>query len=83
MSVKKEKINGKMITVSIASTSLKAASYDTLKENLRVTFTTGKSYEYQNVPSTTFTKFRLAKSQGKFLNESIVKAYKYKKVRTI
>ena len=33
MSVKKEKINGKMITVSIASTSLKAASYDTLKEN--------------------------------------------------
>ena len=60
MSVKKEKINGKMITVSIASTSLKAASYDTLKENLRVTFTTGKSYEYQNVPSTTFTKFRLA-----------------------
>jgi len=83
MSVKKEKINGKMITVSIASTSLKAASYDTLKENLRVLFNSGVAYEYQKVPSTTFTKFRLAKSQGKFLNESIVKAYKYKKVRTI
>ena len=80
MSVKKEKINGKMITVSIASTSLKAASYDTLKENLRVTFTTGKSYEYQNVPSTTFTKFRLAKSQGKFFSSDISKKYKFVKL---
>ena len=83
MSVKKEKINGKMIYASIKSTSLKSASYDTLKENLRVLFNSGVAYEYQKVPSTTFTKFRLAKSQGKFLNESIVKAYKYKKVRTI
>ena len=83
MSVKKEKINGKMIYASIKSTSLKSASYDTLKENLRVLFNSGVAYEYQKVPSTTFTKFRLAKSQGKFLNESIAKTYKYKKVRTI
>jgi hypothetical protein len=83
MSVKKEKINGKMIEVSITSTSLKAASYDTLKENMRVTFTTGKSYEYQGVPSTTFTKFRLAKSQGKFLNENIVNQYKTRRVKSI
>ena len=83
MSVKKEKINGKMIEVSIKSTSVNKATYDALKENLRVSFVNGSIYEYQGVPSTTFTKFRLAKSQGKFLNESIVKSYKYKKVRTI
>jgi hypothetical protein len=83
MSVKKEKINGKMIEVSIKSTSVNKATYDALKENLRVSFVNGSIYEYQGVPSTTFTKFRLAKSQGKFLNESIVKTYKYKKVRTI
>jgi len=83
MSVKKEKINGKMIYASIKSTSLKSASYDTLKENLRVSFVKGSIYEYQGVPSKTFTQFRLAKSQGKFLNASIAKAYKYKKVRTI
>jgi KTSC domain len=83
MSVKKEKINGRMIEVSINSTSLKAASYDTLKENMRVTFTTGKSYEYKNVPSTLFTRFRLAKSQGKFLNENIVKSYTSRKVKSI
>jgi hypothetical protein len=83
MSVKKEKIKGKMIEVSIKSTSVTKASYDALKENLRIAFVNGNIYEYQGVPSTTFTKFRLAKSQGKFLNESIVKTYKYKKVRTI
>jgi hypothetical protein len=83
MSVKKEKIKGKMIEVSIKSTSVTKASYDALKENLRIAFVNGNIYEYQGVPSTTFTKFRLAKSQGKFLNESIARTYKYKKVRTI
>ena len=83
MSVKKEKISGRMIEVSIRSTSLTKASYDALKESLRVAFVNGSIYEYQNVPSTIFTKFRLAKSQGKFLNENITKAFKYKKVRTI
>jgi hypothetical protein len=83
MSVKKEKINGKMIEVSIKSTSLRAASYDTLKENLRVSFINGNIYEYKNVPSTLFTKFRLAKSQGKFFNQNISKSYNFRKVKTI
>jgi hypothetical protein len=83
MSVKKEKINGKMIEVSIKSTSLRAASYDTLKENLRVSFINGNIYEYKNVPSTMFTKFRLAKSQGKFFNQNISKGYNFRKVKTI
>jgi len=83
MSVKKEKINGKMIEVSIKSTSLRAASYDTLKENLRVSFINGNIYEYKSVPSTMFTKFRLAKSQGKFFNQNISKSYNFRKVKTI
>ena len=83
MSVKKEQIAGKMIYTSIKSTSLKSASYDTLSENLRVMFNNGTSYEYKKVPSQTFTKFRLAKSQGKFFNENISKKYTYKKVKSI
>jgi hypothetical protein len=83
MSVKKEQIAGKMIYTSIKSTSLKSASYDTLSENLRVMFNNGTSYEYKGVPSKTFTKFRLAKSQGKFFNENISKNYTYKKVKSI
>jgi hypothetical protein len=83
MSVKKEQIAGKMIYTSIKSTSLKSASYDTLSENLRVLFNNGNAYEYKQVPSTTFTKFRLAKSQGKFFNENISKKYTFKKVKSI
>ena len=83
MSVKKEKINGKMIEVSIKSTSLNKATYDALKENLRVSFVNGGIYEYQGVPSKTFTQFRLAKSQGKFLNENIVSQFKTRKVKSI
>lgn len=83
MSVKKEQIAGKMIYASIKSTSLKSVSYDTLSENLRVLFNNGTAYEYKQVPSTTFTKFRLAKSQGKFFNENISKKYTFKKVKSI
>lgn len=83
MSVKKEQIAGKMIYTSIKSTSLKSASYDTLSENLRVMFNNGTTYEYRGVSSQTFTKFRLAKSQGKFFNENISKNYTYKKVKSI
>jgi hypothetical protein len=83
MSVKNEKIAGKMIYTSIKSTSLKSASYDTLNENLRVLFNSGTAYEYKQVPSTTFTKFRLAKSQGKFFNENISNNFTYKKVKSI
>jgi hypothetical protein len=83
MSVKQEQIAGKMIYTSIKSTSLKSASYDTLSENLRVMFNNGTTYEYKGVPSKTFTKFRLAKSQGKFFNENISKNYTYKKVKSI
>ena len=83
MSVKKEKIKGKMIEVSIKSTSVTKASYDALKENLRIAFVNGNIYEYQGVPSTIFTKFRLAKSQGTFLNLNIVNRYKSRRVKSI
>jgi hypothetical protein len=81
MSVKKEKINGKMIDLNIKSTSLKSASFDCLKENLTVTFNSGTSYEYKKVPTLLFTKFRLSESQGKFFNRYIAKEYKFKKVK--
>lgn len=83
MSIKNEKIVGKLVYVSMISTSLKSASYDTNNENLRIMFNNGKIYEYKNVPYKTFTKFCSSKSQGKFFNENILKNYKFKKVKSI
>jgi len=45
-----------------------------------VTFNSGAIYEYNNVPWEKFTKFRMAKSQGKYFNENISRSYKYTKV---
>ena len=81
MSIKKEKISGKMIDVQIKSSSLKYASYDCLNESMTVTFNSGASYKYAEVPLSIFTKFRMSKSQGQYFNKHISPNFMYKKVR--
>ena len=80
MGIISESINGKMIDIIINSSNLKSASFNTESEDLTVVFNNGSIYEYEKVPWTKFTKFRLAESQGKYFNENIAKTHKYKKV---
>ena len=80
MAIISEQISGKTINVVINSSNLKFASYQTESKTLSVTFKNGTIYEYYGVPWEVFTKLRMAKSQGKFLNTNINKVYKYKKV---
>ena len=79
MGIIAEKIEGKLITVTIQSSNLKEAIYNTETEDLTVTFNNGSIYVYNKVPWTKFTKFRLAESQGKHFNENIAKTHKYSK----
>lgn len=81
MSILSEKIEGENILVEILSSNIKAAAYNTKTEDLTITFNTGGIYEYNKVPWTTFTKFRMSESQGKFFNENIAKKHKYIKVK--
>ena len=81
MAIISEKIEGKMINVTIHSSNLKEAAYDTESENLTITFNNGAIYEYNKVPWSTFTKLRLSESQGKFFNENISKKFSYNKVK--
>ena len=80
MSIKKEKISGKMVEVTINSSSLSSASYDSLTEDLNITFKSGSTYQYKKVPWITFTKFRLSESQGKFFIKNIKETFKFKKI---
>jgi hypothetical protein len=80
MGITSEKIDGKLIHVTIQSTNLKEAVYNTETEVLTVTFNNGSIYEYDNVSWQKFTKFRLAESHGKHFNENIAKAHTYKKL---
>lgn len=81
MAILSEKINGKLIEVSINSSNLKSSTYDTEGKSLLVEFNNGSIYEYNDVPWEVFTKFRMAESQGKYFNTSISRTYKYKKVK--
>lgn len=80
MSILSEQINGKMIDVTINSSNIKAASYNTEDETLSITFKTDAIYTYEKVPWAIFTKFRMSESQGKFFTTNINGKYKHTKV---
>ena len=79
MAIITEKIEGKIISVTINSSNLKSASYNSENKTLTIEFSSGSIYEYYNVPWAIFTKFRMADSQGKYFNANIAKEYKYLK----
>ena len=81
MAILSEKIEGKMIMVEVQSSNIKSAHFNTETEDLTITFNNGSIYEYNKVPWTKFTKFRLAESHGKHFNENIAKVHKYKKIK--
>ena len=80
MSIISEQINGKKIDVTVNSSNIKAASYNTEDETLLITFKTDAIYAYEKVPWAIFTKFRLAESQGKFFTTEINGKYKHTKI---
>jgi hypothetical protein len=45
-----------------------------------VEFKNGTKYQYQEVPHSTYTQFRMAESQGKFFSSDIAKKFKYAKL---
>ena len=80
MAVKKEMIVGTKIINEIESSNIKKTEYDTETKLLVTEFNNGLKYEYENVPLQTYTRFRMAESQGKYFMSEIAKKYKYKKV---
>ncbi len=80
MGIKSERILGKKIICEIDSTTLKKVEYDTSNRNLMVTFKGDVQYEYEDVPHSVFTKFRMAESQGSFFNKEVAKKFTYNKI---
>jgi frataxin-like iron-binding protein CyaY len=80
MGIISEKIDGTTIEVTIQSSTLKTASYNTETEDLTITFNNGSIYVYNKVPWNKFTKFRMSESQGKYFNENIGRSHKYTKL---
>jgi hypothetical protein len=80
MGITKEEIKGTKILNEIQSSNLVRTEYDTETKNMIAEFKNGARYEYQDVPHSVYTKFRMSESQGKFFNTEISKKFQYKKV---
>lgn len=56
---------------TVASSAVDKLSYDALTERLFVTYTSGRTYCYVDVPEHYWTAFLDSGSKGTFVNESI------------
>jgi predicted RNase H-like HicB family nuclease len=60
------------------STAVKAVSYEPHKRELFVTFVSGRTYVYDNVPPEVFEEFKTANAKGAFLNREISDRYSFR-----
>ena len=48
---------------------------------LKVIFTNGREYLYEDVPADVYEKFLMADSKGKYLHENIIGKYNYSRIK--
>lgn len=65
----------------IQSSMMTSAEYDEDARALDITFTSGKTYRYLNVPVEIYVELLDAESKGEFFNENIRDAFVFAEVR--
>ena len=78
--LKSKNYQGSVVVTEYESSNLKSGNYDTNTKKLRITFNTGSTYEYDDVPHDVFAGMNLSESTGKYFNQNIAKKYTYKKI---
>jgi hypothetical protein len=63
------------------SYAIRAFAYDGSRNELTVTFTSGRAYVYSLVPPEVFKAFEQAGSKGGFLNSHIRDRYPYRRTK--
>jgi hypothetical protein len=61
----------------VDSSAMWRISYDDTRHELAVTFKTGKTYTYFEVPEDVYEDFLSAPSKGRFFNERIRDRYRF------
>jgi hypothetical protein len=69
-----------MKTHTFNSSQLKSGKFDENKDELYITFNTGKEYVYTGVMNDIWQGLISAESSGKYFNENIKRKYSYKLV---
>jgi len=62
------------------STAITNTAYDATRARLTVTFVTGRTYEYVDVPSEVAASFQSAFSKGTFFNSYIRDRYDFREL---
>lgn len=62
------------------STAIRSFHYNAAKSTLQVTFISGMTYDYKNVPEEVYQAMKVATSKGAYLNQYIKNHYRYIKV---
>lgn len=65
----------------VESTMLRSVGYDAEQQVLELEFSSGKVYEYADVPASVHRELLAAESLGRFFREEIDGAYRYWQVR--
>jgi len=65
----------------VVSSIMKAVDYDDDSKELDITFVSGKTYRYLDVPPEIYIALLDAESQGQFFNEHIKDEFLYSEVR--
>jgi hypothetical protein len=63
------------------STAVQAVAYRACERALDVTFVSGHTYRYFDVPAEVYDRFRVAESAGHFLHEEILDRYAFKRLK--
>ena len=66
-----------------SSRSIEAAVYDPPQAILEVSFRSGASYRYLDVPPEVYDQFLLAESKGRYFNTYIRNRYAYAKIPAV
>ena len=70
------------IVMKVNSSAIEMVKYDRRTENLNITFTSGGSYDYPNVPEEIVLGLVSAKSAGKYYHQ-FIKSYAVKEFRNV
>ena len=65
---------------AVSSSHISAVGYEPDSQTLRIRFTSGKEYEYTNVPKSVYEGMMSAASVGRYFHASIREFYQAKKV---
>lgn len=73
-----KRLPGAMTVEHVSSTVVTDIAYDPDSKRLKVTFVSGKSYDYDGVPADVVDAFLSASSKGAYFNSNIRDAYEYR-----